>query len=225
MLILTFIFGVLIGNYGTTLLFRIPRGIEICGVSRKVNTPPHCSECGHKLQFYEYLPILSWIFSRFKCNYCGVKINPQYLFLELSTAITSVVIYKLIGLSEAYLLLVALYITTAVAGLINLNAGKIYRELTFAVMTIGMLYKTLSDASIIPFIFSFSIGSIIISLLMSKAYSKELIHIILQSSILGVDVMLVTLLIYRIARKKAYCVSLISLLYLTLFRDILILQI
>jgi leader peptidase (prepilin peptidase)/N-methyltransferase len=222
---LIFIFGVLMGNYGTTLLFRIPRGIEICGVSKKRNTPPHCSECGHNLKFYEYFPILSWIFSRFKCNYCCAKINPQYFFLELSTGITSVIIYKFIGLSETYLLLIALYITTAVSGLIKLNTGKIYRDLTFAVIAIAIAYRTLIDNSIIPFIFDLSVGSVLISFLMSrKIYNKDIIHIILQSSILGlyslIFVLTLYILCYRKKAKIAYLYSLVFLSYVMVLRNI-----
>lgn len=225
MSLLAFIFGVLIGNYGTTLLFRIPKGIEVCGISKKRNTPPHCSKCGHNLKFYEYLPILSWIFSRFKCNYCSDKVNPQYFFLEISTGITSVIIYNFIGLSETYLLLVALYITAAVAGFINLNTGKIYRDLTFTVLAIAIAYRTLIDNSIIPFIFDLSVGSVLISFLMSrKIYNKDIIHIILQSSILGLYSLIFVLTLYILFHRKnpktAYLCSLIFLSYVIILANI-----
>lgn len=226
MIILSFIFGVLIGNYATTLLFRIPLGIEICGINKNVNTPPHCSTCSHSLKFYEYLPVLSWVFSRFKCNYCGVKINPQYFFLEFSTAIASMIIYSLIGLSEIYILLVILWVSTTLSGLIQLNSGKIYRELTFATISLGMVYRTLLDGSILPFITDIAISSICLSFVMktSKFQIKELIHLILQSSVFGlvqVSFVLITYIIsHKFFGKKSYLYSLTTLSCVTILRNI-----
>lgn len=226
MIIFSFIFGVLIGNYATTLLFRIPLGIEICGINKKVNTPPHCSTCRHPLKFYQYLPVFSWIFSRFRCNYCGVKINPQYFFLEFSTAIASMIIYSLIGLSEIYILLVILWVTTILSGLIQLNSSKIYYQMTFATIALGMVYRTLLDNSILPFITDIAISSILLSFIMktSKFQIKELIHLVLQTSVFGlvqVGFVLITYIIsHKFLRKKSYLYSLTCLSCVTILRNI-----
>ena len=45
MILLSVIFGVLIGNYATTLLFRMPMGIEICGINKQ---DLHYSELNNK---------------------------------------------------------------------------------------------------------------------------------------------------------------------------------
>jgi hypothetical protein len=74
-----FLFGVLIGNFTTTLFYRLPRNIMISGFNQKLTRPPFCSNCNHVLVFYEYLPILSWFSTRGKCNYCHAPINKSYI--------------------------------------------------------------------------------------------------------------------------------------------------
>ncbi len=194
-LIPAIIFGVLIGNYTTTCLFRIPRGIDICGINVTHSQPPCCSTCKHPLRFYEFLPVLSWIFTRFKCNYCNATINPNYFILEFSNACVSIILYLFLGYSEIYLLSIFFFAITILAGFIHLeNNGNLYLNLTITCLVLGMIYRTLSDASILPFLMDLSVASIIlISILKSdkiynNIYRNELTHIALQSSIwIGLD--------------------------------------
>lgn len=211
-LVPAFLFGILLGNYTTTLLFRMPRGIETCGINKTHSKPPCCSSCFHPLKFYEYLPLLSWIFSRFKCNYCGAKINPNYFILEASTAFASVVLCYFLSYSESYLLLILLFATSILSGLIHLeNDGKVYCDLTTFSIILGIVYRTLADQSILPFLFDLSITSIIlISILKSDKiyksfYRRELTHLFLQASVwVGFDLLifLILLIIYTSSAKK-----------------------
>jgi len=215
-LIPAIIFGVLIGNYTTTCLFRIPRGIDICGINATHSQPPCCSACKHPLKFYEFLPVLSWIFTRFKCNYCNAKINTNYFILEFSNACVSIILYLLLGYSEIYLLSVLCFAITILAGLIHVeNNGNLYLNLTITSLVLGMIYRTLLDSSILPFLIDLSVASIIlISILKSdkvynSIYRNELTHIALQSSIwIGLDlisyILILTIYIFSVKQFSNY---------------------
>jgi leader peptidase (prepilin peptidase)/N-methyltransferase len=212
-LIPAIIFGVLIGNYTTTCLFRIPRGIDICGINEKHSQPPCCSTCRHPLKFYEFLPVLSWIFARFKCNYCNTKINHNYFILEFSNACVSVILYLFLGYSEIYLLFVLLFAVSMLSGFLHLENNFLYIKLTITSLVLGMLYRTLSDSSIIPFLTDFSVISIVlISALKSdkvynSAYRNELTYIALQLSIwsgLNPIPYIIILAVYIISVKKFF---------------------
>ena len=159
-------------------------------------------------------------------NYCGEKINPQYFILEFSTAFVSTIIYLSIGFSELYLLLLLLWVSTILAGLIHLNSGKIYHELTFVVISIGMVYRTLSDSSILPFITDIALASTFLSLIMksSRLQIREVIHLVLQASTFGLDKIFIVFLSYIITKKfipkNSYLYSLISLSSVTILRNI-----
>ena len=42
----------------------------------------HCTACGHVLGAGDLVPILSWLFLRGKCRYCGKKIPARYPLTE-----------------------------------------------------------------------------------------------------------------------------------------------
>jgi leader peptidase (prepilin peptidase)/N-methyltransferase len=48
--------------------------------------PSRCPACGHRLRWYENLPVLSWIALRAKCSACGARISLRYPLVEMGTA-------------------------------------------------------------------------------------------------------------------------------------------
>lgn len=72
-----FIIGTLFGSFFTLAVYRIPLGENI------VYKHSFCPNCKHKLGFKDLIPILSYIFLKGKCAYCGEKIRIRYLLLEV----------------------------------------------------------------------------------------------------------------------------------------------
>ena len=52
-----------------------------------------CPFCKKKLKFRYLIPVLSWLFLRGKCGYCGKKIGINYLALEITTGLTFLVLF------------------------------------------------------------------------------------------------------------------------------------
>ena len=50
----------------------------------------HCPDCGHALGALDLFPVLSWLFLRGKCRYCGKKIPARYPLTELFFAAVTV---------------------------------------------------------------------------------------------------------------------------------------
>ena len=74
---LFFIIGACIGSFLNVLIYRIPRKLEW------VKTPSACPSCGHRLGALDLIPILSWIFLRGRCRYCGTEFSSRYAIVEL----------------------------------------------------------------------------------------------------------------------------------------------
>ena len=45
-----------------------------------------CPACGHRIRWYENIPVLSWLALRAKCSACGTPIGWRYPLVELGTA-------------------------------------------------------------------------------------------------------------------------------------------
>lgn len=99
-LIIFFILGTLMGSFFTVVGSRLPRGEGF------IKGRSHCDNCTHELSLLDMIPIISYIFLRGKCRYCGTKISPLSSYMEFFTGVLFALSYFIFGFS--YELLIAL---------------------------------------------------------------------------------------------------------------------
>jgi leader peptidase (prepilin peptidase)/N-methyltransferase len=74
-----------------------PNGLVLAAGSLEkalADTPPlgiarpasRCPSCGHRIRFYENIPVLSWLALRGRCSACKAPIGLRYPLVELATA-------------------------------------------------------------------------------------------------------------------------------------------
>ena len=90
-------FGLVFGSFLNVCIYRVPRGLSI------VRPGSACPHCGKAIQFYDNVPVLSWLVLRGKCRNCFAHISPRYLIVELLTGCIFVVCYAQFGLTLATL--------------------------------------------------------------------------------------------------------------------------
>ena len=182
-------FGLIIGNFATTVSYRLPRNINIFGFFYKNSQPPLCSKCGHLLRFYEYLPLISWITTFGKCNYCGKKIDPLYIFLEIFSAALSFYCYSIFKFYEWYIIFFFFGVSSLVLSIIIIRFNKFPTILLCFVAVLGMLYQTLLNFSIYNWLLNCAVvGILCIFFLQQMAKRKiyinlDLIKLIIIASI------------------------------------------
>ena len=84
--IIIFIMGTLFGSFYTLAVYRIPKKIDI------IYTHSFCPNCGHKLGFWELIPVWSYLLLRGKCKQCKQKIRPRYFILEILSGLSFVLL-------------------------------------------------------------------------------------------------------------------------------------
>lgn len=72
-----------IGSFISVLVIRLPAGEGV------VFGRSACPACGHKLSVADLVPVLSWLFLRGKCRYCGAPIPLLYPELEAAATLTA----------------------------------------------------------------------------------------------------------------------------------------
>ena len=97
-MIVTFIFGAVLGSFYNVVGYRIPKGESL------ITPSSHCTKCNHKLGASELVPIFSWIFLGGKCKNCKEKISCFYPVFELSSGILFALSYHLFGFSIQFLI-------------------------------------------------------------------------------------------------------------------------
>ena len=79
-LIFLILAGACVGSFLNVVAYRLPEG-------RSIVTPPSaCPRCGHRLAWYDNLPVLGWLILRGRCRYCREPISVQYPLIEAATA-------------------------------------------------------------------------------------------------------------------------------------------
>lgn len=88
---LIFLFGAVFGSFFNVCISRIPR-------KRSVVLPDSsCPSCNTAIKPYHNIPIISYIFLKGKCAYCGTKIDLHYFLVELITPLLFIMLYIVLG--------------------------------------------------------------------------------------------------------------------------------
>ena len=141
--ILIFTIGILFGSFYTLAIYRIPKTEDI------THTHSYCPNCGHKLGFWDLIPLFSYIFLGAKCRYCKEKIRPRYFIIELLSGLFFVSVAYLMDLNIQHLTIIkiidfsflVLYFTYIVlmAG-IDKEKRKIEKSVTMYGIIISIMY-------------------------------------------------------------------------------------
>ena len=95
------ILGLLIGSFLNVVIYRVPKMMERqwaeeCAELTGTPTAPtekfnlltprsRYSSCGHQIQWYENIPVVSYLFLRGKCSACAAPYGVRYPLVELVT--------------------------------------------------------------------------------------------------------------------------------------------
>lgn len=93
--VFSFIFGICIGSFLNVLILRLP-------LNQSLLTRSTCSKCNHLIYWYHNIPLLSYIFLKTKCSYCGAKISFTYFLVELLSGIITLALFLKLGLSSEF---------------------------------------------------------------------------------------------------------------------------
>jgi leader peptidase (prepilin peptidase)/N-methyltransferase len=79
--------GLAVGSFLSVCVDRLPEGASI------ISPPSHCEACGHRLGALDLIPLVSYIWLRGRCRYCGAAIGARSLAIELGTGLAFVLLW------------------------------------------------------------------------------------------------------------------------------------
>jgi leader peptidase (prepilin peptidase)/N-methyltransferase len=91
--IFIFLFGLAVGSFINCLVYRVEKKESFLFKSS------YCPKCGHKLAWFDLIPLLSFVLLKGKCRYCQKEISLQYPIIELAVGILFVLIFFNFGIS------------------------------------------------------------------------------------------------------------------------------
>ncbi|MFC1924955.1 prepilin peptidase [Chloroflexota bacterium] len=78
--IIFILLGISIGSFLNVCIDRLPARKSL------ISPPSHCDSCQHPLSPGDLIPILSYLWLRGRCRYCGARIPIRSVVVEVLTA-------------------------------------------------------------------------------------------------------------------------------------------
>ena len=174
-LFVTAVLGLVMGSFLNCLAWRVANGESI------LKGRSHCAHCNHALGAADLVPVFSYLFLGGRCRYCGKKIAPRYMYVELLTAVCYIGIVLSCDVSFQalrFLLLASILITIS---LIDYDTGIIPDSLVIAGIVVFLAlcplpYPSLTLQAMVKGLvggFSVSLPLLIIVLIADKLFKRE----------------------------------------------------
>lgn len=200
MTILVFIYGLIIGSFLNVCIYRIPRDESICFPAS------HCPKCGLKLNWYDNIPMLSYMILMGRCRKCDNFISLQYPIVELVNGLIYVCLYLYFGFTIDFIFYSLISSVLIIIAFIDLLHMVIPDSLILVILILNTLQK------IILFLFEkidMNLLDSLLGLLLSGGLFL-IIYILSQGGMGDGDVTLIASLGFVLGLKKVILNILLS---------------
>ena len=154
---LIFILGVSLGSFANVCIYRLPKNKQI------ISGRSFCPRCKKKLNWFDNLPIISYLFLSGKCRKCKKIIPLRYLIVEIITGITFLLIHINFNNFLTIIFLSILSLLFIIIFFIDLENFIIPDSLNFSIMALALFknFLPVSNTSFIQEINQSIIGGIV----------------------------------------------------------------
>lgn len=153
--------GLCVGSFLNVVAYRLPlmmeRGwksecyefLEIEPPEQEKNLEPFnlsipasaCPNCGHKIRFWENIPVISYLLLRAKCASCKTKISIQYPVVELITGIATLIAAYTFGVTLQTVAAVLFTWILMALTLIDLKKQLLPDSITLPLLWLGLFFS------------------------------------------------------------------------------------
>src|SRR5262245_49022420 len=131
--LITAIVGALVGSFLNVCIFCLPRGESI------VWPGSHCPACGKGINFYDNIPLMSYLWLGGVCRACRAPISPRYPIVEATNALGYLAILWAFGPNMTAVLYGMLFSSLLVVTGTDLSHKIIPNAVTYPGIAIGLI--------------------------------------------------------------------------------------
>jgi leader peptidase (prepilin peptidase)/N-methyltransferase len=131
--IIIFLYGTVFGSFLNVLIYRLPLKENIA------TEHSHCMTCGKKIQWYDLVPLVSYIILGGKCRHCKAKISIQYPIIEATNGLAYVCIFLIKGFSLVTVLMCFAFSVFLVISVIDCRTMEIPFALNVSIGVLAVL--------------------------------------------------------------------------------------
>lgn len=167
--VFAFLFGTAIGSFLNVLIYRIPRRISI------IHPGSSCPRCRRPIEWYENIPIVSFLALRGRCRGCHQPISIHYPLVELLTGILFLVLFLRHGLRFEFFFYIYFFCALIVISGIDFTHQIIPDLFSMSGIAVGLLFQILEGnflAGLIGMVFGGGL-ILLIRVIGGRVYKKE----------------------------------------------------
>ena len=123
--------GLIIGSFLNVCIARIPEEESV------VRPASHCPKCETPIRWYDNVPLLSYLLLRGRCRTCKERISVRYPLVELLTALSWVLLYRIGFEPRVFVLYAALAAVLIVVTFIDIDHRIIPDAITLPTILIA----------------------------------------------------------------------------------------
>ena len=160
-----FLYGTVFGSFLNVLIYRLPLKENIA------TEHSHCMTCGEKIQWYDLIPLVSYIILGGKCRHCKTKISKQYPIIEATDGIAYVIIFIVNGFNPLSILMCFAFSIFLVISVIDWRTFEIPFSLNIAIGVLAVIRIILDYKNLLDYLIGFCIisGFMLICLYIGRA--------------------------------------------------------
>lgn len=149
------VFGMAIGSFLNVVIHRLPRMLERewqlqCAqlAGEEISSEPHynllvprsaCPACGHRIAWYENIPVLSYLFLKGRCSACAASIHWRYPLVELLTGGVFLIAVWHFGIGAQAAAVTVLLVFLLALAFIDFDTHLLPDSLTLPLLWLGLL--------------------------------------------------------------------------------------
>jgi leader peptidase (prepilin peptidase) / N-methyltransferase len=156
------LFGLCVGSFLNVVIYRLPKilerqwhadaraALEMEPAAEQpfnlVTPASTCRQCGHRIRWFENIPLFSYAWLRGKCSSCGTPIGLRYPFVELCNGALWLVIAYLHGITPlafGYMLLATVLLALF---WIDWDTQLLPDDLTLPLVWAGLLFQLITQS-------------------------------------------------------------------------------
>jgi len=164
-----FLLGAVVGSFINVIAHRLPKMMEAQWKSQcceLLEIPPsndstsgvfnlafpasHCPHCKHAIQWWENIPVISYLLLSGKCSECKHSISVQYPLVESASALLTLLVVLHFGLSTQAMAAIVLTWGLIALSVIDINTQLLPDDITFPLLWSGLLINLFAVFSPLP---------------------------------------------------------------------------
>lgn len=152
-----FLAGACIGSFLNVVIHRLPKMLEqrwkddCFAIANPEAEPPArepynlavprsaCPHCGHRIRWYENIPVASWLALRGRCSACRAPISARYPLVEIATGALTLLVVSLAGPGWPALWALLFAWSLIALTLIDYDTQLLPDEITLPLLWLGLL--------------------------------------------------------------------------------------